>query len=212
MNSPSSIGALRERVEVHIGGGITTIPHQPQQVLEDTSYLLVDPLYEDRHAAYVQSLTGAFRAAHKDVLFLHDRAQHLSLPDSMADRVCIFNVLNSDDACYENEARMYIPGSLPFEDAVLGEAQRILKPDGSIYIGANNTPYDYSLDDVVELAGRLCLSHRVLFHMSPDRQSPLSFDEAREYAELSFAWHVEPWRFPTHSYLVELRKEVEGLR
>ncbi len=192
----------RAKLEVHIGAGITSLP-DCSDLRPDTTYLCIDQIYRLRETL-IEILKRDAKQQSCDCRFITGSGTDTGLPDACADDVRILNVLNSDDARYDRDAQvLYGTGLAPLETRILTEARRIIRPEGVIYVGANNTPYQFSLEDVQDIAAELRFTVEVLFHQPPDRVvSP----EAYHAIAYSSAGQRERM-FPSGSYMVALRKE-----
>jgi len=193
-----------DRLEVHFGAGITTLPSR-RDIRDNTFYLFVDETYEEKFD-YVESLVREFREANSNCLFLTCSGEDTGLLDDCVDNVRIINVLNSDDARYTNEARtLYKTGKPPFEEGILQEARRIVRPEGIIHVGASNTPYQFPLEDIITVASELHLACEVLFHQPEDYSDPTT--PSQKFHDIAYSPNYKREKPLTcGSYMVAIKK------
>lgn len=195
----------RERLEVHIGAGITSFP-DADDLRRDTTYVSIDNNNARLDGIIALMMKDAERQY--DCRFITRSGTDTGLPDTCADNVRILNVLNSDDARYDREAQtLYGTGLAPFETRILTEARRIVRPHGVIYVGANNTPFQFTLEDVQDIAAELRLAVEVLFYQPPGCLPPSASPD--HYHDIAYSHAFQRQRpFPSDSYMVALRKQL----
>lgn len=190
----------QQKIEVHIGAGANTLPvKRAQEGMRNglLRVIAVDPLYLPANKDEPDAKAAKWKAERAGIVLHGAFGDETGLEADATDSIHIINVFNSDDFDPDNANR------------VICEAMRIVRPNGEIFIGADNMPDRFPLRKLKHITDVWHVHMEILLQQK--KRFAYTQKDRQEYESVVGSTTLSAWPPDDESYLVRLTPTQETL-